>query len=125
MRPAGTRSPIDSGRTSAAASCSTDSAEHWQASALQAVAAYTSTGASSRRRREPGDFDACGEIAGVESAVLDPVLLEFANARAARKQRFRGELFPAEAAADPDGTRFVDYFQRDKTHWRAEGHRRT
>jgi Family of unknown function (DUF6932) len=65
-------------------------------------------------KEEPGDFDACWEIAGVESALLDPVLLEFANARAAQKERFRGELFPAEAVADPDGTRFVDYFQRDK-----------
>lgn len=62
----------------------------------------------------PGDFDACWEMAGVDADVLDPVLLEFANARAAQKERFRGECFPAEAIADPDGTRFVDYFQRDK-----------
>jgi Family of unknown function (DUF6932) len=63
---------------------------------------------------EPGDFDACWETAGVNSALLDPVLLEFVNARASQKERFRGELFPAEAIADPDGTRFLDYFQRDK-----------
>jgi Family of unknown function (DUF6932) len=63
---------------------------------------------------EPGDFDACWEIAGVDVALLDPVLLTFSNRRAAQKERFGGELFPAEAVADPDGTRFVDYFQRDK-----------
>lgn len=65
-------------------------------------------------REVPGDFDACWETPGVDPALLDPVLLEFANARAAQKERFRGELFPAEAVADPDGTRFLDYFQRDK-----------
>ncbi len=65
-------------------------------------------------KEEPGDFDACWEIAGVDSALLDPVLLQFSDARAAQKARFGGELFPAEAIADPDGTRFLGYFQRDK-----------
>jgi hypothetical protein len=65
-------------------------------------------------KEEPGDFDACWEIAGVDSGLLDPVLLQFSDARAAQKARFGGELFPAEAIADPDGTRFVRYFQRDK-----------
>lgn len=63
---------------------------------------------------EPADFDACWEVAGVDPDLLDPVLLTFGNARAAQKERFRGELFPAEAAAEPHGTRFLDYFQRDK-----------
>jgi hypothetical protein len=65
-------------------------------------------------KEEPGDFDACWEIAGVDADRLDPVLLDFSDARAAQKERFGGELFPAEAVADPDGTRFRDYFQRDK-----------
>src|SRR6266498_3108628 len=65
-------------------------------------------------KEEPGDFDACWETARVDSGLLDPVLLQFADARAAQKERFGGELFPAEAIADPDGTRFLDYFQRDK-----------
>jgi Helix-turn-helix len=65
-------------------------------------------------KEEPGDFDACWETAGVDSGLLDPVLLTFSNRRAAQKERFRGELIPAEAIADPDGTRFFDYFQRDK-----------
>lgn len=46
--------------------------------------------------------------------LLDPVLLTFVNARAEQKARFGGELFPAEASADPHGTRFLDYFQQDK-----------
>jgi hypothetical protein len=65
-------------------------------------------------KEEPGDFDACWEAAGVDPDLLDPVLLTFANRRAAQKERFGGELFPADAAADPHGTRFLDYFQRDK-----------
>jgi hypothetical protein len=65
-------------------------------------------------KEEPHDFDACWEIAGVDAGLLDPVLLDFSNARAAQTERFRGELFPAEAVAAPDGTRFLDYFQRDK-----------
>lgn len=63
---------------------------------------------------EPGDFDACWEVADVDAGQLNPVLLRFADARRAQKERFGGELFPAEAAADPHGTRFLDYFQRDK-----------
>ena len=63
---------------------------------------------------EPGDFDACWEVAGVDAGWLDPVLLTFADARRAQKERFGGELFPADAAADPHGTRFLEYFQRDK-----------
>jgi hypothetical protein len=65
-------------------------------------------------KEAPGDFDACWETTGVDAGRLDPALLEFANARAAQKQRFHGELFPAQAIAAPDGTRFLDYFQRDK-----------
>jgi hypothetical protein len=65
-------------------------------------------------KEDPGDFDGCWEIAGVDSGLLDPVLLQFSDARAAQKKRFGGELFPAEAIADPDGTRFLGYFQRDK-----------
>jgi hypothetical protein len=62
----------------------------------------------------PGDFDACWEMVGVDADLLDPVLLIFADRRAAQKARFGGELFPAEWGADPHGTRFLDYFQQDK-----------
>ncbi len=62
----------------------------------------------------PGDFDACWEVAGVDPSLLEPVLLDFTNRRAAQKARYGGELFLAETAADPFGTRFVEFFQRDK-----------
>jgi hypothetical protein len=66
------------------------------------------------RKDIPGDFDGCWEAAGVDPVRLDPVLLEFANLRAAQKAKFLGELFPAEAGADPDGNSFLDFFQMDR-----------
>ena len=57
-----------------------------------------------------------GQFTGITVRHLnaDPVLLQFSGARAAQKARFGGELFPAEAVADPDGTRVLGYFQQDK-----------
>lgn len=69
----------------------------------------------------PGDFDACWEADGVDPDLLDHVLLTFANKRAAQRQRYGGELFPADWAADPHGTRFLDYFQRDRTSGEPKG----
>lgn len=64
----------------------------------------------------PNDFDACWEIDGVDFDLLeerDPALLDWGNRRAAQRARFRGELFIAELAADPWGTAYLDFFQRD------------
>lgn len=65
-------------------------------------------------KKEPGDFDACWDLDGVDVDALDPVLLEFGERRRAQKERFGGELFLADAPAEPGGTRFLDYFQRDR-----------
>ena len=62
----------------------------------------------------PGDFDACWEEAGVDPAVLDPVLLTFENGRAAQKAKYQGELFPVSAFAIADGFLFLEFFQTDK-----------
>lgn len=69
----------------------------------------------------PGDFDACWEIAGVDADRLDRELLDFSNRRAAQKARYGGELFPAETAADPAGTTFLDYFQHDRDTGQPKG----
>lgn len=65
-------------------------------------------------RDVPGDFDACWDAVGVDSRLLDPVLLDFDNKRAAQKAKYLGELFPAGWSAAP-GLVFVDFFQTDKT----------
>jgi hypothetical protein len=56
---------------------------------------------------DPGDADVCYEIAGMRGKLLDPVLLDFSNARAAQKAKYGSEFFPAEAAASPNGTQFL------------------
>ncbi len=65
-------------------------------------------------KREPADFDGCWEVEGVDPDRLDPVLLRFENKRAAQKAKYGGELFLAHSPADPFGTRFIEFFQRDK-----------
>ena len=62
----------------------------------------------------PADFDGCWEARGVDPTLLHPELLDFSDGRAAQKARYRGELFPAETLAEPAGTVFLDYFQRDR-----------
>ena len=65
-------------------------------------------------KKLPRDFDGCWDDAGVDYDLLDPVLLEFADHRAAQKAAFDGELFVANWQADPLGTLFLDFFQRDR-----------
>lgn len=65
-------------------------------------------------KEAPGDFDACWDPQGVDPDALEPTLLDFTSRRAAQKARYRGELFIATEAAGPAGTRFLDFFQRDK-----------
>ncbi len=72
-------------------------------------------------KETPGDFDGCWEVEGVDLARLDPVLKTFANLRAAQKRKYGGELFPADALADLDGTNFLRFFQRDKGSGTAKG----
>src|SRR4051794_40363377 len=62
----------------------------------------------------PGDFDGCWSIAGVVPALLDPVLLDFANGRAAQKAKYLGELFPAELPEGVSGKVFLEFFQTDR-----------
>jgi hypothetical protein len=51
----------------------------------------------------------------VDPALLDPVLTTFDPGRRTQKAKYGGELFFAHAPADPAGTRFVDFFQRDRS----------
>jgi hypothetical protein len=62
-------------------------------------------------KAEPNDFDACWESEGVRGRLLDPVLLTFADSRAAQKAKYFGEFFIADQEVTPDGLRFLDFFQ--------------
>ncbi len=68
----------------------------------------------------PGDFDVCWDSTGVDPTKLDPVLLDFSNARRKQKDRFKGEFFPANFLADGKH-RFLDFFQIDKDTGNAKG----
>lgn len=61
----------------------------------------------------PGDYDGAWETAGVDPDRLDPVLLDFSNRRAAMKEKYLGDLFPASALAAP-GVLYRDFFRRDR-----------
>lgn len=63
---------------------------------------------------EPGDFDVCYESGNMDFSLLDPVLKDFSNRRAAQKAKYSGEFFEAEAEAIPDGTLYIDFFQMTK-----------
>ena len=64
-------------------------------------------------RAVPGDFDGCWDPRGVDPNKLDPVLLEFGNQRAQQKAKYRGELFPSNAVANPrHRIRFLNFFQQ-------------
>lgn len=71
-------------------------------------------------RDTPADYDACWDSTGVDVSRLDPVLLDFSNGRAAQKRKYYGELFIANQQL-PGGTRFLDFFQRDKATGQPKG----
>ena len=66
-------------------------------------------------KEAPGDFDGCWETDGVDPARLDPVLVTFDAHRRTQKAKYGGELFFADAPSDPAGTKFLDFFQRDRS----------
>jgi hypothetical protein len=72
-------------------------------------------------KEEPGDFDICWDIAGVDVQLLDPILLKFDDGRQAQKAKFRGELFPADWTASASGKTYLDFFQVDKTTGEPKG----
>jgi len=65
-------------------------------------------------KQEPGDYDACWDLTGVDVARIDPVLLRFDNGRVAQKIKFGGELFPAQLPEGLSGLTFLEFFQVDK-----------
>jgi hypothetical protein len=72
----------------------------------------------------PSDFDGCWERNGVNLfrlRAVDPVLLTFANRRAAQKAKYFGELFPADSVEGGSGLTFLNFFQHDKGTGREKG----
>jgi hypothetical protein len=61
----------------------------------------------------PQDYDGAWDTVGVDPNLLDPILLDFSNGRAAMKSKYLGELFPATAMAAP-GVLYRDFFMKDR-----------
>lgn len=59
----------------------------------------------------PSDFDGCWNPTAVDIQLVDPVLLDFKNNRAAQKQKFYGEMFFSNFASSAAGTLYLDFFQ--------------
>lgn len=65
-------------------------------------------------KAEPSDYDGCWDDTNVDVSLLDPVLKDFSNKRAAQKTKYLGEFFPANAPADAIGRTFFEFFQTDR-----------
>ena len=61
----------------------------------------------------PNDYDAVWESYDVDPDLLDPVLLDYSNGRAAMKAKYGGELFVASLRAQ-ERILFRDFFQIDR-----------
>ena len=57
----------------------------------------------------PGDYDGVWDSEGVDYSLLDPVLLDFSEGRAAMKAKYLGDLFPANLD-EASGQCFEDIF---------------
>jgi hypothetical protein len=68
----------------------------------------------------PDDYDGCWDHDGINFALLDPVLLDFANKRANQKRKYLGEMFPALSSNGTSGT-FLEFFQVEKFSGAAKG----
>jgi hypothetical protein len=68
----------------------------------------------------PDDYDGCWDPNGIDFSILDPVLLDFSNKRAAQKRKYLGEMFPALALNGTSGT-FLDFFQVEKFSGQPKG----
>jgi hypothetical protein len=62
---------------------------------------------------EPADFDACWDTAGVDVDVLDPLLLDLSDGRAAQKARFGGELLP-NVIETRSGLELAEFFRNER-----------
>ncbi|MBV9223134.1 MAG: hypothetical protein JOY85_03850 [Acidobacteriaceae bacterium] len=72
-------------------------------------------------KREPGDYDVCWDVEGVDVEILDPVFLDFSNGRRAQKRKYFGEFFPAQMPEGATGKLFLEFFQTDKETGKPKG----
>ena len=59
------------------------------------------------------DYDAVWDSEGVDYSLLDPILLDFSEERAAMTAKYLGDLFPANLD-EASGQCFEDFFWTDR-----------
>ena len=69
----------------------------------------------------PNDYDGCWDMDGVDANLLDPILLEFDDGRAAQKAKYLGEFFPAAMTELGSGITLLEFFQIDKESGQPKG----
>jgi hypothetical protein len=66
-------------------------------------------------KADPNDIDGCWEwTAEVHLDLLDPVLLDFAQARQAMRDKYGVDFFLATWVEAGSGLTFLDFFQRNR-----------
>lgn len=66
-------------------------------------------------KKNPGDYDALYELDEINDEKIDSILMDTSKTgRNKQKVHYEGEFFPAYAKAAPDGTVYLDYFQKHK-----------
>ena len=73
------------------------------------------------RKENPGDFDACWDVRNVDDGKLDPIFWDFSRGRAAQKNLFLGEFFPAQLPEGAPGRCFLEFFQTNKVTGKPKG----
>jgi hypothetical protein len=64
----------------------------------------------------PKDWDGAWDIAGVDSSLLDPILIDFTPAGRIQQQRkYLADLFPASWVEHGTGLSFLNFFQLDRS----------
>ncbi|MXV79715.1 MAG: hypothetical protein F4X58_06500 [Chloroflexi bacterium] len=71
-------------------------------------------------KRDPGDYDLCWEMDGVDIAGLDPILTRVTPPRAEQHAKYRGDILP-NLVEESSGVPLVDYFQLDKETGESKG----
>lgn len=72
----------------------------------------------------PGDYDGCWKIDGVNPDLLDPIFLDeddLANERVKQKEKYGGEMFPADIPEGMSGKTFLEFFQLDGSTGETKG----
>lgn len=72
-------------------------------------------------KEQPRDYDACWDVTGVDFGRIDKLLLVFEKGRAAQKQKYLGELFPATFPPGAGARTYLEFFQTDRESGERKG----